>query len=179
MDLSFCRRQAGAILATGLLHAGIRTEVDAAFALLSGHLDSSSVASKVSAVIGFVRFLLLLSFPCMRSDFRNRSSHLIFSSIGLAYAGAHRQDLLDTLAPLVAEDSNSMEVVSMTALALGHIYVGSANGEIAETILTAMSERSDEQLNEKWSRFMALGLALLYVGASKCPLASLHTEAFS
>jgi hypothetical protein len=93
-------------------------------------------------------------------------SSLLFCSIGLAYAGAHRQDLLDTLSPLVAEDANSMEVVSMTALALGHIYVGSANGEIAETILTAMSERSDEQLDEKWSRFMALGLALLYVGAS-------------
>lgn len=87
-----------------------------------------------------------------------------FLSIGLAYAGAHRQDLLDTLAPLVSEDANSMEVVSMTALALGHIYVGSANGEIAEAILTAMSERSDEQLSEKWTRFMALGLALLYVG---------------
>lgn len=53
----------------------------------------------------------------------------------------------------------------MTALALGFIYVGSANGEIAELILTALSgERTDAALSEKWSRFMALGLALLYIG---------------
>lgn len=54
----------------------------------------------------------------------------------------------------------------MTALALGFIYVGSANGEIAELILTALSERTDAALSEKWARFMALGLALLYIG--KC-----------
>lgn len=52
----------------------------------------------------------------------------------------------------------------MTALALGFIFVGSANGEIAELILTTLTERTDAQLSEKWARFMALGLALLYVG---------------
>jgi len=52
----------------------------------------------------------------------------------------------------------------MTALALGFIFVGSANAEIAELILTTLTERTDAVLSEKWSRFMALGLALLYVG---------------
>jgi len=54
----------------------------------------------------------------------------------------------------------------MTALALGFIFVGSANAEIAELILTTLTERTDAALSEKWSRFMALGLALLYVGES-------------
>lgn len=65
-----------------------------------------------------------------------------------------------------------MEVASMTALALGFIFVGSANGEVAELILTTMAERTDEVLGEKWARFMALGLALLYVGECKLGLGS-------
>ncbi|KAL7414960.1 armadillo-type protein [Mrakia frigida] len=128
--------KAGAVLATGILHSGVRTEVDAAFALLAGHVESKSIPLKISAIIG----------------------------IGLAYSGAQRQDLLDTLSPHVADETNSMEVASMTALALGFIFVGSANAEIAELILTTLTERTDAALSEKWSRFMALGLALLYVG---------------
>lgn len=84
----------------------------------------------------------------------------------MAYAGAQREDLFETLAPLVGDEDNSMEVAAMTALALGFIFVGSANGDVAELILTTMTERTDEQLGEKWSRFMALGLGLLYVGLS-------------
>ena len=57
-----------------------------------------------------------------------------------------------------------MEVASMAALALGFIFVGSANGEVAEMILTTLTEKTDEQLSEKWARFMALGLGLLYLG---------------
>jgi 26S proteasome regulatory subunit N1 len=83
----------------------------------------------------------------------------------MAYAGAQREDLLETLAPLLADEASTQEVASMTALALGFIFVGSASGEVAELILTAMAERSDDQLSEKWSRFMALGLGLLYIGA--------------
>jgi hypothetical protein len=58
-----------------------------------------------------------------------------------------------------------MEVASLTALSLGFVFVGSANGEIASTILQTMMEREDKELKEKWGRFMALGLALLYLGA--------------
>ncbi|CED83561.1 26s proteasome regulatory complex non-atpase subcomplex rpn1 subunit [Phaffia rhodozyma] len=128
--------KAGAVLATGILHAGVRTEVDAAFALLEPHVESKSVPLKISAIIG----------------------------IGLAYSGAQRQDLLDLLSPYIADETTSMEVASLTALALGFIFVGSANGEVAELILTTMTERTDDALGEKWARFMALGLALLYVG---------------
>jgi 26S proteasome regulatory subunit N1 len=46
--------KSGAILATGLLHAGVRTEVDAAFALLADHVESPSASLKISAVIGSV-----------------------------------------------------------------------------------------------------------------------------
>lgn len=46
--------KAGAMLANGLVHSGIKTEADAAFALLEEHVDSNSVPVKVSAIMGYV-----------------------------------------------------------------------------------------------------------------------------
>ena len=57
-----------------------------------------------------------------------------------------------------------MEIASLAALAIGFVFVGSENGEASSTILQAFMERDDKQLNEKWARFMGLGLALLYLG---------------
>lgn len=87
-------------------------------------------------------------------------------SLGLAYAGSHREDLIALLLPHVADDDVSMEIASLSALALGFIGVGSCNYEVTSTILQAFMEREDSQMNEKWGRFMALGLALLFLGTS-------------
>jgi hypothetical protein len=57
-----------------------------------------------------------------------------------------------------------MEIASLSALALGFIGVGSCNYEVTSTILQTLMEREDSHLNEKWARFMALGLALLFLG---------------
>jgi 26S proteasome regulatory subunit N1 len=105
-------------------------------ALLGEHVESKNVSCKISAIVG----------------------------LGLAYVGSHREDLSALLLPIVSDDSQSMEIVSLSALALGFIFVGSCNGEIAATVLQVLMERDDAQLDEKWARFMALGLALLYVG---------------
>jgi 26S proteasome regulatory subunit N1 len=129
--------QAGSLLATGILNCGIRTEADAALALLSDQINNHSVLLKTSSIIG----------------------------LGLAYVGSHREDLCAILLPHVADDGVSMEIASLTALALGFIFVGSCHGEITSTILQTLMERDDSALDEKWARFMALGLALLYLGA--------------
>ena len=68
------------------------------------------------------------------------------------------------LLPVIADDSLSMEIISLAALSLGFIFVGSGNGEVASTILQVMMERDDKALDEKWGRFLSLGLALLYLG---------------
>jgi 26S proteasome regulatory subunit N1 len=60
---------------------------------------------------------------------------------------------------------SSLEIAGLSALALGFVFVGSGNGEVAGTILQTLMEREEKYLDEKWSRFMALGLALLYLGA--------------
>lgn len=84
--------------------------------------------------------------------------------IGIAYAGAYRTSLAELLLPLVADETLSMEVSSLAALSVGLIFVGSCNGEVAMTILQTMMERDEAALSEKWTRFMILGLALLYLG---------------
>lgn len=82
----------------------------------------------------------------------------------MAYIGSYREDLLALLLPIIQDDTASMEVVSLTSLALGFIFVGSCSGDVAGVILQTLMEREDAHLSEKWARFMALGLALLYLG---------------
>jgi 26S proteasome regulatory subunit N1 len=113
-------------------------------ALLGEYLENKSVPLKTSAIVG----------------------------LGLAYAGSCREDLLGLLLPFVADETTSMEIASLAALALGFIYVGSGNGEVAATILQTMMERDDYALDDKWARFMSLGLALLYLGEPPCSIAS-------
>lgn len=57
-----------------------------------------------------------------------------------------------------------MEIAALAALAVGLIFVGSENGDAALVILQTLMERDDRALDEKWTRFLGLGLALLYVG---------------
>ncbi|MCO5602882.1 hypothetical protein L7F22_057021 [Adiantum nelumboides] len=139
--------RAGSLMAYGILHSSVRSEMDAALALLTEHVESKSVPLKISAIVG----------------------------IGLAYAGSCREDIVPLLLQHVADETTSMEVASMSALALGFIFVGSAHGEITPTILQTMMEREPSQLNDKWARFMSLGLALLFLGQQDASDATIET----
>lgn len=122
-----------------MLNTGIRTEGDFALSLLGEYTENKSVPLKTSAFMG----------------------------LALAYAGSHREDLLTHLLPHVADDTISMEISSLAALALGFIFVGSKHGEVSEVILQTLMEkyeRGDKSLDEKWAKFMVLGLGLLYLG---------------
>lgn len=123
-----------------MLSSNVRSEVDIALSLLSDHTQNKSVPLKTSAFMG----------------------------LALAYAGSHRDDIVPLLLPHVADDTISMEISSLAALALGFIFVGSKHGDISETILQTLmekSERADKSLDEKWAKFMALGLGLLYLSS--------------
>lgn len=142
--------KAGALLATGILNTGVRTEADAALALLAEHTENKSVPLKTSAIMG----------------------------LGLAYAGSHRSDVLDCLLPHVTDENVTMEIASLASLALGFVFVGSENGEITAAILQVLMEkfdRHDNSLNEKWARFMALGLGLVYLGLQDASDATIET----
>lgn len=128
--------KAGSLLGIGIVNAGVHDESDPAFALLSEYVDNPSIHLRTAAIVG----------------------------LGLSYAGSRRDDLAELLLPIVSDGELSMQLASLAALSLGHIFVGSANGDITSTILQTLLERDTAQLSNKWTRFMALGLALLYMG---------------
>lgn len=131
--------KAGALLAIGLLNSGVRIDSDPALALLSDtdNLDAKNVPMKVASIMG----------------------------LGLAYAGSNKEELLEVLLPIVEDVSLDMQLSAMAAVALGLIFVGSSNHQVSEAIATTlMDEERQKQLKDKWTRFMALGLALLYFG---------------
>lgn len=122
-----------------MLNSGVRTEADFALNLLSDYTENKSVPLKSSAFMG----------------------------LALAYTGSHREEVLALLLPHISDDV-TMEVASLAALALGFVFVGSKHGEVSDTILQVLMEKAtkegDKSLDEKWARFMALGLGLLYLG---------------
>ncbi|ODV86901.1 hypothetical protein CANARDRAFT_6471 [[Candida] arabinofermentans NRRL YB-2248] len=131
--------KAGALLGMGISSTSVHDEVDPALLLLQDHINSDSkVDSKmITAAI---------------------------TGIGIAFAGSENEDVLNLLLPLVSEPSVSLEIQSLSALALGHVYVGTCNGDITSTILQTLLEKEFEDLSSKWIRFMSLGLGLLYMG---------------
>jgi len=131
--------KAGAMLATGIFNSGVRMDSDPAMALLSDdeHLRHKSVHIRLGSIMG----------------------------LGLAYAGSNKEELLEVLLPIVVDTSLDMQLSAMAALSLGLIFVGSAHGEVTDALInTLMDEDRSKQLKDKWTRFMALGLALLFFG---------------
>jgi 26S proteasome regulatory subunit N1 len=131
--------KAGAMLATGIFNSGVRMDSDPAFALLSDddNINHKNKNIRLASIMG----------------------------LGLAYAGSNKQDLIDLLLPIVNDTDIEMQLSAMAALSLGLICVGSANGEVTDAIVTTlMDEDRANQLKDKWTRFMALGLALLFFG---------------
>lgn len=90
---------------------------------------------------------------------------MVFNSLGIAYAGSAREDVMELLLPIVSDTTLNMELVSVAALSLGHIFVGTCNGDITSTILQILMERDEKHFKDTYCRFLGLGLALLYLGS--------------
>ena len=84
--------------------------------------------------------------------------------LGLAYAGSNRSDVLKVLLPVLTDDKSSMEVVGVTAIALGLVAVGTTNQEVGEALVTTLLSKYAHQLKEPFAKFISLGLALTYLG---------------
>ena len=131
--------KAGALLALGILNSGVRNETEPAMALLSSdeNIGASNVQVRMASIMG----------------------------LGLSCAGTDSEDLLELLLPIVEDTSLEMQLSAMAALSLGFIFVGSGNDRVSEAIITTlMDEERQKQLKDKWTRFMSLGLALLFFG---------------
>ncbi|OAA64029.1 26S proteasome regulatory subunit rpn1 [Cordyceps fumosorosea ARSEF 2679] len=130
---------AGSMLAIGIMNSGIRVESEPALALLADpeKLQTGNPLVRTAAIMG----------------------------LGLSYAGSNKEELLEHLLPIVSDSSQSMQLSAMAALSCGMIFVGSSHPEVSEAIVTTlMDEDRKNQLTDKWTRFLALGLGLLYFG---------------
>ncbi|KAI5868467.1 26S proteasome regulatory complex, non-ATPase subcomplex, Rpn1 subunit [Durotheca rogersii] len=130
---------AGAMLAIGIMTSGVRLDSDPALALLgdADRLEHKSPLVRVAAIMG----------------------------LGLSYAGSHKEELLDVLLPIVANPDNDMQISAMAALSCGMVFVGSGNPGVSEELMgVLLDEDRGNQLSDKWIRFLALGLGLLFFG---------------
>lgn len=132
--------KAGACLGIGLMANGIRHDSDPALAILTEYIESPSHNVRLLSIMG----------------------------LGIAYAGAQREELMEMFTPIVAntEGANIAEV-SFAALALGMIYVGTCNDEIGGILVERLMESSDAELDDNVSRFLCLGLGLVYLGKTE------------
>lgn len=131
--------QAGAMLAIGIMSSGVRLDSDPALALLGDpeKLNNKNPLIRVASIMG----------------------------LGLAYAGSNKEDVLELLLPILSDSSQDMQISAMAALACGLVFVGSSNPEISETIVTILlDDDRKNQLTNKWTRFLTLGLGLLFFG---------------
>jgi 26S proteasome regulatory subunit N1 len=97
-----------------MLNTGIQMEGDFALSLLGEYTENKSVPLKTSAFMG-----LALAY----------------------YTGSHREDFLAYLLQHVADDTITMEISGLAALALVFIFVGSKHGEVSEVILQTSMEK--------------------------------------
>ncbi|CAG9827533.1 unnamed protein product [Diabrotica balteata] len=129
--------KAGALLALGIVNCRVKNECDPALALLGDYVNSDNGTLQCLALIG----------------------------IALAYAGTHREDIIEMLLPLVSS-IKCVEALSAACLALGFISIGKSNNAIPSTIINRIIEMNKEDsFKTCHMRMVGLGLALCYFGA--------------
>jgi 26S proteasome regulatory subunit N1 len=128
--------KAGACLGIGIMSNGVRNESDPAFALLSDSVDSKLLNVRLASICG----------------------------LGLAYAGSRKAELKDLLEGVIANTDGNIAESSLAALSLGMVFVGTCDDDIGTVILTRLMETSEADHNQSISRFLSLGLGLLYLG---------------
>ncbi|GAP86360.1 putative 26S proteasome regulatory subunit rpn-1 [Rosellinia necatrix] len=133
---------AGAMLAIGIMSSGTRIDSEPALALLGDteKLNHKNPLVRTASIMG----------------------------LGLSYAGAQKEELVEFLLPIVTDSSQDMQISAMAALSLGLIFIGSANSEISEAFLTLfLEDEMKTKLTDKWTRFLSLGLGLLFFGCGE------------
>ncbi|XP_018312678.1 26S proteasome non-ATPase regulatory subunit 2 isoform X2 [Mycetomoellerius zeteki] len=141
--------KSGALLAIGLVNCGIRNECDPALALLSEYVKSNSQILRIGAILG----------------------------LGLAYAGSRRKDVTELLSGALADEQNDIQVLSLIAISLGLVNVGSGDSDVSSAILLKLLGLSMKELVITHSRFLALALGMIYMGtrdAIETPSAALE-----
>lgn len=141
--------KAGALLAIGLMSCQVENDADPALALLSEYVTSPHMITRICAIMG----------------------------LSIAYCGSQHESVYDLLLPIIGDNIQDipMEVLGFASLGLGMVFVGSCHGEISSTIIQLLMEKDEISLKSPFAKFIALGLALLYLGRTDDSVAILET----
>ncbi|KAF9608672.1 hypothetical protein IFM89_010456 [Coptis chinensis] len=127
---------AGALLGVGIVNCHVSSKCDPALALLCDYLKNENPTIRIGAIMG----------------------------LGLAYAGSQNEQILETLCPILVDTKSPVDVIAFTAISLGLVFVGSCNEEVAQSIIFSLMDREESDWVEPLTRFLPLGLGLLYLG---------------
>ncbi|VDN57153.1 unnamed protein product [Dracunculus medinensis] len=138
--------KAGTLLAIGIISSGIQDPCDPASALLLDHLPCDQHVVQIGAILG-----LGLAYANSKRETVVKNDHggVIFEM---------RRILNDTVHVL------NNEARGMCGLALGFILVGTADHAVATELLQILMEKSAIELLDSNMRFLALGIALIFLG---------------
>jgi len=131
--------KAGACFAIGICSSGVRNDADTSLALLgdTDQLENRSKTVRIASICG----------------------------LGVAYAGAQKIEVSELLQPIISNtDGADIAEVSLAALALGMVFVGTCSDDVGSVLVQRLMESSTEDLDNSMSRFLCLGLGLLYLG---------------
>lgn len=142
--------RAGAHLAVGLVSSGMKTEFEPALAFFDEVINSVPESERVADINANPQKKDIFIASCL--------------SVGIAYAGTNRVDLIEQLKPLLQDSNLPIEIASIAALAIGLIGVGSADGDATDAIITLLVDTKEADLKNTFVRFACLGLGLLYFG---------------
>ncbi|KAI6202974.1 26S proteasome non-ATPase regulatory subunit 2 [Aphelenchoides besseyi] len=141
--------RAGTLLAIGIISSGVQNSCDPAAALLMDHVHSERACMSIGSILG----------------------------LGLAYANSKRETVVKDeeggviyeLKKVLADQRPSVtpEIKGMAGLSLGFILVGTGDHTVAMEMLQVLMERSEIELTDPNMRFLALGIALVFLGTQE------------
>lgn len=99
--------KAGACLAVGILSSGVRHESDPTLALLTDYIEKPQSNIRLASICG----------------------------LGIAYAGQQREEISGLLSVIIENTSADITEVSLAALSLGVIFVGTCNDEVGSVLV--------------------------------------------
>lgn len=144
--------RAGVALANGIVMCGVKSPFDPALGLLADKVTDEHRETRIGAILG----------------------------LGYAYAGTRKEDVKELLMPIVADGEQPTEVQCFAAYAMALVFPGTCDEDISEAIVSALMEKSDQQLTDVSIRYMILALGCLFLaqqGAADTLIEA--TQAFS
>eukprot|EP00322_Chrysochromulina_rotalis_P022638 CAMPEP_0115890898 /NCGR_PEP_ID=MMETSP0287-20121206/33586_1 /TAXON_ID=412157 /ORGANISM="Chrysochromulina rotalis, Strain UIO044" /LENGTH=644 /DNA_ID=CAMNT_0003347679 /DNA_START=26 /DNA_END=1956 /DNA_ORIENTATION=+ len=140
-------------------------DVDGGLTQIDKFLYSTDENIKAGALlaVGVSRAALLTEYAEEKNPVHIKSAALF--GLGLAYAGAKKDEVLEALLPVVMNDEAPLEVVAIAAFSLGLCFAGSCHEEISQALMTLLMERPMATLEtSSMTRLICLGVGLLYLG---------------